>query len=174
MKAAIESFHETIVCSIGTRSNHSGETQGEYICPNSQTASVDKATYAARLSYDPIYDTATGQSTSQNVNTVSRSSRYTPVQAVNYHMVTGAQGHTYQQSSVVPAMSPHVRNDQYKVAGVQMDRQHQQTTRNPLSAKQEVLGTTVPRHGPNKSNQSAGTCNRKDSSEKKTHNLLRS
>ena len=61
LKTAIESLHETVAYSIGTRSHHSGETQGEYICSNSQAASVDKATYAAALSCDPNYDISTSQ-----------------------------------------------------------------------------------------------------------------
>ena len=78
LETAIECLHETIANSIGTRSQHSGGTQGEYICSNSQTASVDKATYATALSCNPNYDIATGQSTSQNVNEFSRNSSYTP------------------------------------------------------------------------------------------------
>ena len=119
---AIESLHETIACSIVTRLHHSGDSQLEYVRPNSQTALVDRATYATTLSCEPIYDIATGQGTSQDTNESSEDSSYTPVQAVYYHMVTGAQdSYLSAESRCTPNVTSHP-NNQYTVASVQMDK----------------------------------------------------
>ena len=72
LKVAIESLHETIACSVGTRSHHSGEMLGEYGSSNSQSAPVDVTTYAGALSCEPNFDVTTRLDTNRDGQTFSR------------------------------------------------------------------------------------------------------